>query len=192
MAEPGSEELVSLRKFIEESKHVLKEEIKADHDGEADVAGAHKDSRDIMITVDESDNAKRAFDYAVANVLQGDGKDVCHLVHHFNIQTYPVGPPEFVPTALAAIKSEKEYRRKQGINLLKKFAKICHENKISWKAHILSGGEVRDAVLEYSKTLKPDMIVVGCRGHGTLKRALLGSLSSFMVHHAETPVLVVR
>lgn len=184
--------MVSLRKFIAESKTVSTEEVKAEHDGEADKKGAHKDSRDIMIAIDASENAQRAFDYAIENVLQSDDKDVCHLVHHFNIQVYPVGPREFVPTALAAIKSEKEYRRNQGIEMLKKFAKICHEKKISWKAHILSGGEVRDAMLEYSKELNPQLIVVGCRGHGTLKRALLGSLSSFLVHHAERPVLVVR
>lgn len=47
-----------------------------------------------MITVDKSENAQKAFEYAIENVLQSDGKDVCHLVHHFNIQTYPIGERE--------------------------------------------------------------------------------------------------
>jgi nucleotide-binding universal stress UspA family protein len=33
---------------------------------------------------------------------------------------------------------------------------------------------------------------VGTRGHGTLAGALLGSTSSFCMHHAPCPVVVVR
>ena len=35
-------------------------------------------------------------------------------------------------------------------------------------------------------------LVVGTRGHGTLAAAALGSVSSYCVHHANCPVVVVR
>ncbi|OQX67606.1 MAG: hypothetical protein B6A08_14490 [Sorangiineae bacterium NIC37A_2] len=36
-----------------------------------------------------------------------------------------------------------------------------------------------------------DVIVVGSRGLGAFKRVLLGSVSSYVVHHAGRPVLVI-
>jgi nucleotide-binding universal stress UspA family protein len=35
-------------------------------------------------------------------------------------------------------------------------------------------------------------LVVGTRGHGALAGTLIGSVSSYAVHHAECPVVVVR
>lgn len=37
-----------------------------------------------------------------------------------------------------------------------------------------------------------DLVVVGSHGSGLLKRALLGSVSHHVIHHAPCPVLVVR
>lgn len=37
-----------------------------------------------------------------------------------------------------------------------------------------------------------DLLVVGTRGHGALAGAFLGSTSSFCIHHAHCPVVVVR
>lgn len=36
------------------------------------------------------------------------------------------------------------------------------------------------------------LLVVGTRGHGTLAGALLGSTSTFCIHHAQCPVVVIR
>ena len=37
-----------------------------------------------------------------------------------------------------------------------------------------------------------DTVVVGSRGHGAIKRALLGSLSTYLAHHANANVIITR
>ncbi|ACU35883.1 universal stress protein [Actinosynnema pretiosum subsp. pretiosum] len=51
-------------------------------------------------------------------------------------------------------------------------------------------GEPGRVLVEVSKDA--DLLVVGSRGRGLLREALTGSVSSYCVHHAECPVVVLR
>jgi len=44
----------------------------------------------------------------------------------------------------------------------------------------------------FAEEIGATVVVVGSRGHGAIKRALLGSVSDHLVRHAPCPVLVVR
>jgi nucleotide-binding universal stress UspA family protein len=45
---------------------------------------------------------------------------------------------------------------------------------------------------ERAAALSSDVVVVGSRGRGAIRRVLLGSVSTYVVHNAPCPVLVVR
>ena len=60
---------------------------------------------------------------------------------------------------------------------------------IAWE---VSEGRPADAILKATRKHTPDLVVVGTRGLGPFRSALLGSVSTELVDHASCPVLVVR
>jgi nucleotide-binding universal stress UspA family protein len=53
-------------------------------------------------------------------------------------------------------------------------------------------GQVDLEIVALAEELQADLIVMGSRGLGGVRRALMGSVSDSVVRHAHCPVLVVR
>jgi nucleotide-binding universal stress UspA family protein len=73
--------------------------------------------------------------------------------------------------------------------------------KLSWRVKVAGGnvagthlgmGEVNLEIVACAKKLGADLIVLGCRGHRGIRRAIGGSVSDAVIRHAPCPVLVVR
>ncbi len=56
--------------------------------------------------------------------------------------------------------------------------------------HIQKGGRPGLTICKTAKELDADLIVLGRRGHSGLSELLMGSVSNYVVHHAEGAVLV--
>ena len=53
-------------------------------------------------------------------------------------------------------------------------------------------GQVQNAAIcKVAKEKNAILVVVGSRGLGTIRRTLLGSVSTYIVHHADTAVTVI-
>jgi nucleotide-binding universal stress UspA family protein len=59
------------------------------------------------------------------------------------------------------------------------------------EAHINEGPAI-DEILDLAEEIGANLIVLGSRGHSTVERLVLGSVSEGVVHHAHCPVLVLR
>jgi nucleotide-binding universal stress UspA family protein len=53
-------------------------------------------------------------------------------------------------------------------------------------------GDPAETLIRVAEEEGADLIAVGARGHGALRRFALGSVSSKLSHHAATSVLIVR
>ena len=60
------------------------------------------------------------------------------------------------------------------------------------KVHLETGIPPGRAIVHLGEELGAGVIAIGSRGRGPMKRAVMGSVSSSVVHHAHCPVLVVR
>jgi len=140
----------------------------------------------ILLATDGSEEAELA---ALRAVDLADATDSeLHVVH--------VG---VVPILLETYPGTLGYDRK----LYEQIEEVSREllRKQSWRVKAAGGtvagthlrmGEVDLEIVALAEELQADLIVMGSRGLGGVRRALMGSVSDSVVRHAHCPVLVVR
>ncbi|KAJ3413488.1 hypothetical protein HDV05_007933 [Chytridiales sp. JEL 0842] len=110
-----------------------------------------------------------------------------------------VRPVVFMPTAYGAIyvdfSSEianiEEANKKASHDLLRAYAAKLPAHKYNMRGVALRGDPREE--LEYkTNDVHADMLVIGSRGLGAFKRTFLGSVSDYLVHHLNIPVIVPR
>ena len=131
----------------------------------------------IVVGYDGSDSAKRALERAAA--MAGDGGQILVVAAaESHAHTGITEGARLDP-------SEIQRRRKD----LEEARAFMSDRGISAEA-IEAQGDPGDVIVEAAQDA--DLVIVGSRGLNPLKRLLLGSVSSKVVHRAESDVLVVR
>lgn len=128
----------------------------------------------IVVGVDGSDNSQTALDWSISEALRR--KAGLTLVH-------VVAPSSQAPTLGFPPEPPDDQRR-----LLDRAVQHAEGRGIQVTGHLLFGNPA-GLLLDESK--QADLLVVGSRGLGVLRRAALGSVSTHCVHHAHCPVVVV-
>jgi nucleotide-binding universal stress UspA family protein len=82
--------------------------------------------------------------------------------------------------------------RRRAKEVLEQQAKRIEESGVSVKETHLLEGRADEEIVALAEEIGAGLIVMGSRGHGRLRRTLLGSVSDAVVRHAHCPVTVVR
>ena len=140
----------------------------------------------ILLATDGSEQAELAVLRAVELADATDSE--LHVVHvgvvPMFLKSYP-GTLGYERTLYEQIEEmSRERLRKQSLRV-----KVAGGTVAG--AH-LRMGQVDLEILALAEELGADLIVMGCRGLGGVRRALMGSVSDSVVRHAHCPVLVVR
>lgn len=147
--------------------------------------------RTILVAVDENEHSKHAFHWLVDNVFRPS--DFIVLTH---IPESPVLPNlSFKQDGLHLPYEEWKRVIEESINKVNKLQADYEADLIQRKIHYKVTGEhaknVGAAIIAEAEKNSADLIVVGTRGLGGIKRTVLGSVSDYVVHHSSSiPVLV--
>jgi nucleotide-binding universal stress UspA family protein len=82
--------------------------------------------------------------------------------------------------------------RREAKEMLEQQAKRIEESGGTVKETHLREGRAEEEIVEVAEEIGAGLIVLGSRGHGRLRRALMGSVSDAVVRHAHCPVTIVR
>ncbi|MBX3645625.1 MAG: universal stress protein [Rubrivivax sp.] len=80
---------------------------------------------------------------------------------------------------------------KAGLHLLQPAQDLVRAAGVPYEIEVASGDPAH-TLIDILENFGCDMVVMGARGLGTLRSALLGSVSHEVLHAAQVPVLVVK
>lgn len=149
----------------------------------------------IVLAVNNSKHSEYAIDWLIKNILK-EGS----FVHLITVVPPPIEPAYFFTASTAALYSAGylDEAEKQAVQeatgLLQQFKKKITDvfgDKVKIEM-VIGKGETRDELIDYTVKVNCDLLVLGSRGLGVFKRAVLGSVGDYCVHHAHCPVLLIK
>uniref|UniRef100_A0A453LTK5 UspA domain-containing protein n=1 Tax=Aegilops tauschii subsp. strangulata TaxID=200361 RepID=A0A453LTK5_AEGTS len=164
----------------------------------AGAGGAEGATMKVVAAVDASEESLHALSWALDNVVRphpGASVVVVHVQHHADHFAYPVaghgiasGLQYVPPTAVDSVRKTHEENSRRVVSAA---LDVCRQKQASATAAVVEG-DAKEAICRAVEDMHADLLVLGSRGLGMIKRALLGSVSDYLVHHASCPVLIVK
>lgn len=138
----------------------------------------------VLVPVDGSENALRALERAATMIRTSGGPFELHIL---NVQP-PLGGDVSTFVGSATV---RDFHREEGEKVLAPARALLERLGVPYQTHI-TVGMAGDAVAGFAKKLGVSGIIMGTRGLGGLKGALLGSVSSEVIRLSEVPVTLVK
>jgi nucleotide-binding universal stress UspA family protein len=137
----------------------------------------------VMLATDGSPTAERATETAIELARQLDSELV--IVSVWDVPYTTVGLAPMPVTGEFAMVREEEAQK-----IAAEAAARAEEAGIETRTVVLRGFPV-DEICVAAEKFDARFLVLGSHGWGALKRAIFGSVSTGVLHHAKCPVLVV-
>ena len=150
--------------------------------------GSARPLRSVTIGLDGSLSARVALDYFAGLPLLADL--ALRLVGVVEPLRYP--SVDLLSPQLVELMKEYEDERRVELERVLAAAVADLRGRVRTISTTTLVGQAAPSILGEAAKQPSDLIVVGARGLGTVKRLLLGSVSESVLRHASCPVLIVR
>uniref|UniRef100_A0A0B6YUE7 UspA domain-containing protein n=1 Tax=Arion vulgaris TaxID=1028688 RepID=A0A0B6YUE7_9EUPU len=147
-------------------------------------------SRRILVGLDGSQNAFDAFECYMANVHRPN--DYVIVAYSPNVSNSVINETVdfFVPINVTAFSDAVTAANERAMNVRKILEEKLKQSEVRGCVHMLPNSNVGHAIVKEAEKENVELIVIGSRGHGVIRRTILGSVSGYIVHHSHIPVLV--
>ena len=141
----------------------------------------------ILLATDGSADAELALRVAVALATSiGAELQMVHIGGEYHPGVEVIAGPALLEETLREL--EQEAQNKLDVQA----KKVEEAGGTVAKAHLIMGGRPDQEIVTLAEEIEADLIVLGSRGLGGVRRALMGSVSDSVVRYAHCPVMVVR
>lgn len=141
-----------------------------------------------LLCADGSEHSERAFKWYF-ETAHHEGDEI-GIVHVHCLPTLPGFGGDIIATDLYSQMINQSIEDSKAV--MEKFKELCEGKGVTPKAFLVSMNEsVGNTVCTVAKENNVTLIVSGQRGLGAFRRAIFGSVSDYILHHSEVPVVIV-
>jgi len=155
---------------------------------ENESANESKTTRNVLIAIDGSEESEYAFEFYVKNFHQPGNQ----LLVVRGVELPPLNISESAGICQAVYDNLLDMEKKKVKSWEEGYAQKMRSHNLKGKIRAVFCGRPGHLVVETAREEKVSMIVMGTRGLDVLSRTILGSVSDYVLHHAQCPVIICR
>ncbi|GJP30083.1 hypothetical protein CLOM_g22298 [Closterium sp. NIES-68] len=157
------------------------------------------EQRRVIVAVDHSRDSLHAVDWAIENHLRpSDLVTMLHVQSPTEALTAPgiyaaLGDTTMSEAAMDQLLVRTEERQIAVNAELKRLLLLrCSNAELQCEVRVVRDADPRERIVAEVADRDADVLILGSRGMGPVKRMLIGSVSDYCVNHAPCPVVVVK
>ncbi|XP_060069193.1 uncharacterized protein LOC132549288 [Ylistrum balloti] len=142
--------------------------------------------RKVVIAMDGSEHAKYALKWYVSHIYRPDDRII--LVHAIESRLARILTDDEKDESSKTDEEERKRLKEK----LDSYQQLLVDFKLMGEIKTVSDKSAGKAILKAVEELNADVLVTGSRGLGSIRRVLLGSVSEYLLHRVQIPVVICR
>jgi nucleotide-binding universal stress UspA family protein len=148
----------------------------------------------ILVPIDGSEHSKRALEAALQIGKKFGSRIMVFTVYHVSVSPVtnpelPMGPGVVIDASSSNAAATAACHSAERILMQAKM--MAQSQNVGVEIESAEGNAVEE-IVEKSREGKFDLVIMGARGLGTIKKIFIGSVSEGVIKNAPCPVLIVK
>ncbi len=147
----------------------------------------------ILVAIDGSEQSMKAAGSAISLADKYNAKLMA--VHVIDLSQPKLGgDTSGLITGVIYPLAELEAARKESLHWINKVGELARLRHIEFESEIIEDviSRIGGVIVNYAEKEKVNLIVIGTRGRSGIKKLLIGSVASDILHYAHCPVMIVK